>query len=172
MDKRWLLWGAGAVALLALLGTKGKGGGDVPQLARMLIAETQAARNAQEMAQIVWVALNRARNRGVSPGSVVSPYLKTGIWNNGAKYRRDFESAHNHPNWAKAQAFVRDVLAGKYPQTIGGRTSFVHPKAMAAVPCVNAPNVKEMQERVPYEGNCVPRWATINPVKVGGALFA
>lgn len=149
--------------MLALFSTKRKGG-DVSELARMLIAETSAAKSAPEMAQIVWVALNRARNRGVSPGSVVSPDLETGIWNNGALYRQRYESAHVHKNFPKAKAFVQEVLAGMHPQTIGNRKGFVHPAAMPVPPCAS--------NRIEYQGRCLPHWATVNPVKVGGALFA
>jgi len=163
MDNKWLWVGAGGLLFVAFLATS-KSEDDVSLLARMLITETGLNKSKAEMSQIVWVALNRARKRGVPMSKVVVPGIRP-AWNNGDVYARRFRDASDNPKFAAAKAFVVEVLQGKHPQTIGNRTSFVHPaNKIFNPPCAD--------KRVLSGGRCLPAWVLNNPVKVGSAQFA
>lgn len=174
-NNRWLLVGAGAFAGLLLLSsskTVSTGGeidaseADLDNLARMIIAETSFSRDKMEMAQIVWVAINRARGRGKTLSQVVIPPGDP-VWNTGSVYASRFNSAASSPRFLEARAFVSQVLAGEWPNLIGGRRMFVHPSGMPTPPC--AANRKESSTSSGQR--CLPEWV-LNGKQVGGALFA
>jgi len=139
---------------------------DTDALTRMLITETDFARNTTEMAQIVYVAINRARKWGVDITDVVNP-SGSGVpvaWNRGSAYRTRFDNAKNNPRWAAARVFVQKVQAGSYANY--GATSFVHPSGMPKPPCSSGVATST------FAGDrCIPTWA-VNGRVVGGAMFA
>ena len=139
---------------------------DVDALARMLIAETSFARDPAEMAQIVWVAINRASTQGRTLRGVVTPPGMP-VWNGGSAYAARFAAASQSPRFEAAKTFVLEVLAGKRPNLIGTRRSFVHPSGMPTPPCAD--------NRVVVGTNagtrCLPSWV-LGGKQVGGALFA
>jgi outer membrane murein-binding lipoprotein Lpp len=174
-SKHWMAVGAAVgvgVLLLASRKTEPKGNeistsnSDLDNTARMLIAETGFNRDKNEMAQIVWVAINRSRGRKVSLSQVTIP-PGIPVWNGGAAYRTRFYNADSDPRFPAAKAFVASVLAGEWPELIGGRRMFVHPSGMPTPPCasnrVAAPSIAGTR--------CLPTWA-LNGKVVGGALFA
>jgi hypothetical protein len=173
--KHWLLvGGAVGIGLLLLSSSKTSPTGnevvtvdaDLDNLARMLIAETGFARDKNEMAQIVWVAINRARGRGKTLSQVTVPPGDPN-WNGSALYRQRFYAADQNPRFDAARNFCSEVLSGKWPEVIGGRRMFVHPSGMPVPPCA--------ANRVPSSTTagtrCLPEWA-LNGKVVGGAIFA
>jgi len=138
---------------------------DLDALANMLIAETSFARNKNEMAQIVFVALNRSRDYGKAVQDIVSPAQRSPTWNSGADYKRLFESARTNPRWNAARGFSENVLAGAYQNL--GATAFVHPAAMSTPPCSS----NRVATSTFAGTRCLPSWAVGGRV-VGGAMFA
>lgn len=137
---------------------------DVDALARMLISETSfdtSKHSAIEMAQIVYVALNRARKTGASLSQVVQP---GGRWNGGDLYTALFGRASSNPRWAEARAFVGEVLGGAYPNM--GFSGFIHPGSMPRPPC--APNRVEADTLAGRR--CIPQWS-IGGTVVGRGQF-
>lgn len=161
----WLAGGAGLLILASSSSTKREALGfsvrerDVDALARMLTVEHPTAQ-PREKAQIVWVALNRARRHEVPPELVVLPGKRSSrvgvqgpTWNNGAEYRRKYADAHNHPRYAESRAFVREVLAGKHENE--RFSAFIHPRGMPSPPCTDPKHVVTDTFAGP---RCVPKW--------------
>jgi hypothetical protein len=143
----------------------------------MLITETSFRASEDEMAQIVFAALNRARSWGASVSDVVyGPKVGNARygWNGGSTYRALFDRADQKGEWDLARAFVRRVLAGGFSN--GGYKNFVHPAAPRfGFPCDQSlPQVEDGRwsaAYVPgYGTRCVPTWAHGGTV-VGKALF-
>lgn len=174
----WLV-GGGALAALFLLTRKaeaavmpqrgyssGPSGRDLDALADMLITETGFKKSKPEMAQIIWVAVNRARKQNrpiwfvVQPGRVPRP-----VWNTGALYRHRFERARSFSAWNDARAFAKKVLAGAYPNR--GYTSFVHPYPMPKPPCAS----NRVATSTRYGTRCLPTWI-VKGDAVGSAWMA
>ena len=122
---------------------------DVEALARMLIVETGLNMSTEEMAQIAFVAINRARRYNTSIPEVVIPPGRPN-WNGSSTYARLFEAADSKPVWEKAKAFARRVLAGEFQNK--GYRNFVHPEHMAGPPCFGRPVVASTK----YGLRCVP----------------
>lgn len=162
--ERYLTAGLFGALGLWLIARSGKTLSDREALAHMLIAETSFSRDKNEMAQIVFVAINRAKKYGVSLAEVVIP-PGTPVWNNGAPYRSRFDGAMRNVRYDAALAFVDAVLAGKYKN--GGYTAFVHPTGMPEPPCSASRVVANT-----FAGTrCLPSWALGGKV-VGGAMFS
>jgi hypothetical protein len=183
---KWVLGGGAVLAVLLLSNRKAAAAPMVPYpttrdrdldaLADMLITETSFATPKAEMAQIVWIAYNRAKRKNnpiwfvVQPGDAPSP-----VWNEGPIYRQRFENARKHSRWLQARDFAEDVLAGAYPNL--GKTSFVHPgHANFSMPCNT--NIKAVRDGKwspsyvsGYGTRCIPTWAHGGTV-VGSALFS
>jgi hypothetical protein len=169
----WFVAGGGLLAMTFIRSDSdvtGLSDKEIDALARMLIVEHFGGVDA-ERAQILWVALNRAKNLGVSPISVVSPGtrkalkgLQGGTWNGSEKYRLLFEKAINDPRFPRARDFVKQVLAGKFPNK--GFTAFIHPAGMPQAPC--EPNRKLTETFV--GPRCMPEWAK-NPARIGIGYF-
>jgi hypothetical protein len=162
-------WYFGGAAVLTLLLLR-KGGGPqsaVEPLARMIFAETGLKSSEAEMAQIVFIAINRARKWGIPIAQVVSPtgYAPGKAWTTGAIYRKLFNEAHTRSAWPQAQAFVRRVLAGQFPNR--GFVSFVHPGGMPRPPC----SANRIEASTTAGRRCIPRWVASGTV-VGKGLFA
>lgn len=137
---------------------------DLDALTKMLIAETGFDRGEQEMAQIVFVALNRAKKYKTTAANIVSPPGRPVVWNTGALYRQRFEAARSNKRWAAAQAFIMQVLAGAYRNL--GATMFIHPGAMPAPPCAD----NRVAASTVAGSRCIPEWSVGSRV-VGGAMF-
>lgn len=168
--------GGGLLALLVLAskskaalapsgGTLWSSENDLDALASMLITETGFARNKNEMAQIVFVALNRSRNHGKPVRDIVVPSQRNPVWNSGSVYKSRFEAAENDPRWDAARKFTQDVLAGAYRNL--GATAFVHPSGMPTPPCSSG----RVATNTIFGQKCLPGWAVGGRV-VGGAMFA
>ncbi len=139
---------------------------DIDNTARMLVAETGFVRDKNEMAQIVWVAINRARGKGKTLSEVTTPPGNP-LWNGSALYRQLFEKALHSSKLPAAREFVKAVLAGEWPEVIGGRRMFLHPGGMPVPPCAS----NRVQSSTTSGTRCVPEWA-LNGKVVGGAIFA
>lgn len=167
--KIWIGGGAGAAFLLWLLSRQSQTGGtvfgDTDALARMILAETDLALGTDEMAQIVWIAFNRAQRRGTSIASVVIP-PGTPVWNEGALYAKRFAAASSNPKWMAAQQFVQDVLAGRVAPN-RGYSAFVHPAGMPTQPCAS----NRIQMNTSAGVRCMPAWIA-QGTQIGHALFA
>lgn len=138
---------------------------DLDALASMLIAETDFVRDRNEMAQIVFVAINRAKKYGYTLERVVTPPGKP-TWNGATGYRTRFEDAPGNPRWAAARVFVGQVLSGLLFKNEGA-TLFVHPTGLKEPPC-SGPYVATST----FAGQrCLPTWA-VNGKLIGGAMFA
>lgn len=150
--------------------TTGIGDSEIDALAKMLIVEHFGGSDA-ERAQIVWVAINRAKTWGVSPAAVVEPGTRTpvkgftaGTWNGDEKYRAAYEKAGSNKNIRKAREFVKRVLSGEFPNR--GFTKFIHPAGMPSTPCAANRVLTDT-----FTGpRCMPQWAK-NPTRVGAAYF-
>lgn len=140
---------------------------DLDNTARMLIAETDFERNKNEMAQIVWVAINRARGRGKTLSQVTIPPGDP-VWNGSDLYRKRFNNASSDSKFWAARAFVRAVLDGEWPELINGRRMFVHPSGMPTPPCASNRVASNTASGI----RCLPEWALKNSKVVGGAIFA
>jgi hypothetical protein len=172
----WVI--GGGAALLLLLATRGAKAAlpgyderdteerDLDALADMLITETGFNRDRSEMAQIVFVAVNRARKYRKPIYSIVDPSGRAPAWNAGAPYRQRFEAAQSNSRWGAARAFAQDVLSGAYRNM--GHSAFVHPGGMPTPPCSST----RVATNTGYYGiRCLPQWAVGGKV-VGGAMFA
>lgn len=173
--KKWIGGGAGAAFLLWLLARQKSdappgGGGDIEAMARMLLTETDLALGPDEMAQIVWVAVNRAKKWGVSLAEVVTPPGSPRAWNTGAVYAQRFAAASSSSRWTQALAFVQDVIAGRVVPN-RGYTLFVHPQRMPLPPCVSTPSAPRVEMSTVYGTRCLPSWIA-QGTQVGRALFA
>jgi len=160
-----LLIGAGVLVGALLLTRRPKNDPDsvLDALTNMLLAETDFARDKQEMAQILFVALNRAKQHSSSVVDIVTPPGKP-TWNSGATYRERFNSAEQSSRWAAARVFVQQVLTGAYGNQ--GYTSFLHPSGMPTPPCSGA----LVSSQTAAGARCLPSWAIGGRV-VGGAMF-
>lgn len=138
----------------------------------MLITETGFRRDPTEMAAIVQVAINRARARGVSLGTVVRPKAPPGTpaWNNSDKYEELFDYAAKNPRLALAKAFVAEVLRGQRSSPVGPRKHFVHPAAMPVPPCISTERAPRTAVDTFAGTRCLPPWSPY--LRIGGALFA
>ncbi len=167
MTKRtkWLLGGlAGSIALWLLVNAK-KSLNDVDALAHMLIAETGFSRDKNEMAQIVFAAINRAKKYGTTPAAVVIP-PGSPVWNGGALYSDRFYDAESNKRYGEAKTFVQAILSGKSTYKNSGYTSFVHPGGMPVPPCSG----NRLDTDTISGKRCLPEWALSGKV-VGGAMF-
>lgn len=171
--KKWL--GAGAVGALLLLAIRQRatssGDGesspaaDIDALARMILTETDLNLSREEMAQIVWVAVNRAKRNRVTLADTVLPPGNP-VWNTGSVYASRFQNAANHARWDEARVFVQDVLDGKVAAN-RGFTSFVHPRGMPVPPCAANRVAMNTQDGV----RCMPVWIA-QGTQIGRAVFA
>lgn len=170
---RWIL-GGGALVGLLLIGTKAKAAFiepdqnelDLDALASMLIAETAFARDRNEMAQIVFVAVNRARKYKTTLQRVVTPPGYP-VWNGSSAYRTRFEDAPGNARWVAARTFAQQVVSGISPYRNAGATLFVHPTGMGTPPCSGS-----YVATTTFAGTrCLPTWAVSGKV-IGGAMFA
>lgn len=143
---------------------------DLDALASMLIVETGFVRDKNEMAQIVFVALNRSRNHGKPVRDIVAPWQRNPLWNSGADYKRLFEAARNNARWDAARDFAQAVLTGAYKNL--GATAFVHPGRMPVPPCAACTPKRCLVATSTSAGTkCIPDWA-VNGRVIGGAMFA
>jgi hypothetical protein len=165
-NKKWLI-GAGAVAFafLFLRSSCSRPSSDLDALTQMLLTETDFAHSKEEMAQIVFVALNRAKRWGVTPTQVVYPPGSPGVWNGASGYRDRFCRMPKHPRWEAARDFVQSVLNGAYANR--GWTSFLHPGGMSEPPCSSSRTAVSTISGT----RCLPQWA-VNGTVVGQAMFA
>lgn len=139
----------------------------VNALSRMLWAETRLNQDEEEMAQIVHVALNRARKWGLPVSYVVSPDNNTRgkVWSTGEGYRNSFSAAPSQASWNRVRAFVKRVLDNEYRNS--GFVRFVHPGRMPNPPCAS-----NRIEADTFAGRkCIPP-DNAPGVRVGNGLFA
>jgi hypothetical protein len=183
----WLIAGGiGGALLLVAGGAKARPMGsstrdrDLDALADLLWTETSFRLNKGEMAQIVWIAVNRARNQRRSIWAVVQPgFAPRGscpstpttrclAWNaKGSLYKRRFENARSKAEWPAARAFAAQVISGRSPYPNLGKTSFVHPRAMPTPPCAS----NRVATSTTYGTRCLPRWI-VGGKQIGSAIFA
>ena len=122
----WILGGSLVLGMLALSArgakarpiSRSRRSADLDALANMLITETSFTRNRDEMAQIVYVAINRAKKWGAPISRVVAPGKPSGVpvpWNASSAYQRLFNGASGRSRWEAAREFVASVLDAKLP---------------------------------------------------------
>jgi len=167
--KKWIGGGAGAAFFVWLLSRASKAGNSdastVDGLASMILAETDLGLGRDEMAQIVWIAVNRSVRHGVSILDVVTPPGNP-TWNGSALYASRFNAARGRSSWGAAQQFVTDVLAGKVAPN-RGYTLFVHPQGMPVPPCA----ANRVQMSTQSGVRCMPAWIA-QGTQIGHAVFA
>jgi hypothetical protein len=159
--KRWALGGGALLALLLLMSRRES---DQDVIARILLTETDLAHPRDEMAQIVFVALNRMRTHKSSAIDVVT----SSTWCYTSKCRARFNSmGPSHPRWEQARAFVKQVMDGQYKNL--GYTAFIHPSGMPTqTPCVRS----DLVPASTIAGTrCIPTWAVGGTV-IGQGMFA
>ena len=167
----WLLGGAGAAAILLSSNRAQRSGPietansrDLDALADMLITETSFNRAPAEMAQIVWVAVNRATKHGNTIPQVVFPPGRP-TWNTGALYKKRYLNARNSQSWRAARAFAAEVLQGRHGAN-RGFTKFVHPRGMPTPPCAS----NRVAMSTTSGTRCMPTWMARGK-NVSGAMF-
>jgi len=170
--RTWLLVSGGTLAALGLAylatrSTKSQRDRDLDALASMLISETGFAHSKQEMAQIVFVALNRAAMHKVSPEAIVTPPGKPEEWNRGALYRALFTRAPRHVHWQHAREFAAEVVSGTSGYQNAHALAFVHPGGMPIPPCSSN---RVATDTIAGE-RCLPQWA-VNGRVIGKGMFA
>jgi hypothetical protein len=147
---------------------KGLDEADVLALAQMLLTETDLRLTPSEMQQIVQVALNRARSRGVRPRDVVTPPGFPKVWNTGPVYRQRFLAAAWRPELAQAKAFVRETVASAPNH---GYTGFAHPRGMPQ-PVGGMCERSELTPMKTVAGvRCMPQWL-VKGTDIGSTRFA
>lgn len=129
IDKRWL-WGGGALLMILFLTRKTGPEDDIDALTQMLLTETDFQKGRDEMAQIVYVALNRMKRGPRSAREVVT----ASSWNNNSAYKERFDRMFSHPRWETAREFVADIYTGKGPSN-QRFVEFRHPQGMPTPPC-------------------------------------
>lgn len=134
---------------------------DIDALTQMLLTETDFGLSADEMSQIVYVALNRMQRKKKSAYNVV--YDKS--WNGSDAYADRFNRMPSHAKWSEARDFVTKLfLGGGLPNK--GFNAFVHAKRMPQPPC--AENRVQMTT---FAGvRCMPKWA-VDGTQIGITLF-
>lgn len=134
---------------------------DIDALTQMLLTETDFSHTPDEMAQVVYVALNRMQRKKTNAYSVV--YDKS--WNGSADYAKRFNRMPSHAKWSEARDFVAKLYLGRGP-TNRGFNSFIHPTGMRQPPC--ADNRVSVWTFAGYR--CFPAWA-VNETRIGVTLF-
>lgn len=176
-QRKWLLGGAVVLGVLILAGgaqalsPSSPTSRDFDALASMLIAETSFAHAPGEMAQIVFVAVNRADRWGVPIYQVVAgprPKAGTNPWNDSALYKTLYASARSkdEARWQAARAFAKQVVEGDSYRNLGA-TGFVHPGSMPVPPCAD----NRVAASTVAGTRCIPTWI-VNGKTVGKGMFA
>jgi hypothetical protein len=151
--------------------TKSQRSVDLDALANMLIAETGFNRNRAEMAQIVYIALNRSKKWGDPISRIVAPGYSgaTVPWNaKGVPYRVRFNEADVDPRWEAAREFAASVMDNASGYRNLGLTSFLHPGGMPTPPCSSGRSAVSTAVGT----RCLPSKYASGAKTVGGALFA
>lgn len=176
-NRKLLLGGAVVLGVLVLAGgaqalsPSSPTSRDFDALASMLVAETSFSAAPNEMAQIVFIAVNRANRWGVPIYSVVAgprPKPGTNPWNDSALYKALYNGARskNEDRWQAARAFAKNVVEGGSYRNLGF-TGFVHPGAMPVPPCAS----NRVATSTIAGTRCIPTWVA-NGKTVGKGLFA
>jgi hypothetical protein len=137
VESEYAPWVFGGLAVLGFLFAPRSQTSATDALTRMLIAETDFGLGEAEMTQIVFVALNRSKQWGMSLASVVAPGARSDgrSWNADDRYRTRYMQAPTSSRWGAAKAFVERVLRGDHANA--GYTFFVHPRSLSAPPCAS-----------------------------------
>lgn len=145
-------------------------------MTRLLLAETSFLRPENESVAIVQTAVNRSKKSG-SILSAVTPPGSPMNWNNSDKFRDKWNESKSYPQWDRTRVFVKKVLDGGYPNRIGDRTMFLHPRGMKR-PNTKNKNCKGLR-RSKFKTSttsgprCLPKWSTGSSVVViDGARFS
>lgn len=137
----------------------------------MLVVEHSGGSDA-EKAQIVWVALNRAKaadapvERAVAPGARKAIRgVQSGTWNGSPAYAEKYAKASSSPSYLGALQFVGRVVQGAFSDE--GYNAFIHPVGMPKPPCAEG-----RYELNTFQGpRCVPQWGLTPRARVGEAYF-
>lgn len=175
-SRTWLIGSGVVLGVLVLAGSaktlspSSPTSRDFDALASMLVSETSFSAAKNEMAQIVFVAVNRADRWGVPIHLVVAgprPKAGTNPWNDSSLYRSLYSSARSKDpaRWQAARAFAQQVVGGSYRNL--GATSFIHPGGMPVPPCAG----NRIAASTVAGTRCIPTWITAGKT-VGKAMFA
>ena len=153
---------------------------DIDNVTRMLFIEAGFKRDPDEMAQIVWVAINRGKKFGQYIGDVVRPDTRP-TWYGGISDRSRvvWDEAPSYAKYPAARQFVEDIFKGRHhPNLIGTRTHFLHPYAMPRCDLAEGAvcSAKGAKCVTTYEGKrCIPKWnlkPSANVRRIGTARFS
>lgn len=163
---------------------------DVDALARMLLTETGFNRDCDEMAQIIWVAINRAKNKGNTLYDVVTPPGRPN-WNGSTAYRNRFYKDWPVDQFNATRDFVVAVLTGQptvthkgpcepkvFSNLIGTRSFFLHPTGMPVCENVGDECGTNKVCTETFAGpRCLPYWnveetSAQGVLTIGGARFS
>ncbi len=137
---------------------------------RTLLAETSFARPQKEMIGVLQVGVNRSK-KGVPLVDVFTPPGEPN-WNGSRTFKERWNDARSYPQWDKARAFTKRVLDGEYPNPIGDRVQFLHPRGMPRCNDGECPKGRVCVDTVAGK-RCLPRWSLGANVKViDGARFS
>lgn len=165
--RMWLWIGGGTLAaagLVYLTLRKPQHDRDLDALASMLITETGFVHPKREMAQIVFVAINRAAKHHQTLEAVVTPPSQWSVGDD--RYKAIFARAPHDPNWNAAREFAAQVVAGQSGYDNEHLMGFVHPSGMPHPPCASN---RVATDTIAGE-RCLPEWA-INGRVIGKAMF-
>lgn len=123
---------------------------DIDALTRTVIGEA-GNQGPDGQRAVAAVALNRARQRNMTPTQVVLELNQFEPWGNPATARRLLAISPSDPRYAAARREVESAMAGNDPT--GGADHFYAPKAQAAL------------------GRRPPSWATGTPTVIGDHHF-
>jgi hypothetical protein len=163
---------------------------DVDAVARGLIVETSFRSNYREMANIMWIMVNRSKRWNMPLYKVIDP--DTGGGKNwygrlSKSNRRRWKNAHRRKDFEYIKQYVRKVLDGiSFKNEIGNKAHFLHPGGMPK--CDGAPGSScgKGGKRVcvdtgKWGKRCLPKWnidgnknmaGKVNVQTIGRARFS
>lgn len=163
---------------------------DLDALARMILTETDFSRNCDEMANIIYVAVNRAKNTGNTLYDVVTPPGRPN-WNGSQAYRNRYYKDWPPKKFQATRNFVEAVLSGQpavtptgpcepkvFQNLIGTRAFFLHPTGMPVCENVGQECGTNKVCTETFAGpRCLPYWnveetSAQGVITVGGARFS
>lgn len=175
-ERKLLLWGGGAIAAMLLISRKvdtiqprrdaeEPTNDDLDMLTQVVLMETDFAHSKDEMAQIVWVALNRMASHNASAREVVL----AGNWCHVPECIARFNNMRSHPRFEDAKKFVQSVQSDYQNRKY---YAFIHPAGMPGTTTFGGCSRSDLVPADTIAGRrCIPKWSVGTPV-IGKAMFA
>jgi hypothetical protein len=152
---------------------------DVEAVARGLVVETSFRSNYREMANIIWIMVNRAKRWNMPLYKIIDP--DTGGGKNwygklSESNRRRWKNAHRRKDFEYIKQFVRKVLDGiSFKNEIGNKAHFLHPGGMPK--CNGEPgsscgkgNKRVCVDTGKWGKRCLPKWNIDGNTNMAGGV--